>query len=1388
MRGVDFIMRRKLNLLALGVLTALAAVTAVSVHLCHDWQVSRHANLFLTLADKAADDPKLAREHLERYLQMAPHDSAARCRYALLLDAHATTPKAQLQAFFALERAVRELPERAEVRRALARCAFALQRHSDAQFHWEHLRADEPRDGEALEGLADCARVAGKPAAAHDLYQQAQVAAPERVNAFIADAQLLRAQLKQPDEADRTVRRLVERNPQSVPAHSAAGRYWLKHQQLDAAAQVLLTAHTELQSDAADVLLLLAELERTRGKLDQARTYLTRCLAQHPQHSPALHALARLELLTHHPEAATRLARQAAEQRPAGVAATWAAADLLLDVGATSEAQGLVDTLAKEGGLPAGWVEYLHGRVAVQQQQWSAARGWLETARPQLTAAPELQKLACHLLAVCHEHLGNPDGRLAALRGAAAFDPSAVPMRLHQATALIELGRFAEAGVIYEQLLPQVPAVRLSWARLLVQQQGRLPSGRRNLTKVQQLLADTPENLRTTSEYHLLQAELLLLSDRVAEARTYLTTASAALPQSLELIAAQAALAVRAGERAVAERLLTTATEQLGERVELRLAKATLFAHPPGPASVQLLDELANDRARFTPDEQAKLLRGLAAIASASDAAALARKFLLALVELKPSDLPARFALFGLAIQLQDEPTAKACVAQLKEIEGNDGARWRCAEVQFALRFRADNSVLLDSVRKLAGEAQQRQPSWPTAYRLGGELADRLHDYDGAVGQYQKAIQLGDTTPSVVRRTVQLLHQRRRFREAQELLTQVAAGGPLTGLLGQLATETALHTKGANADTLSQARAAVGATNANYHDHLWLAQVLFTHGRTDEAEAEFKTALRLAPEAVESHLSLVLFYQRTNRADAAKQAFARAQTQIAANDLPLARALGLEALGDVAAAEQAYLQATKSRAIDAAIVQNVACFYLRTQRTAQALPFLRQLVGVSRDPLEQAWARRNVALCLAQTNQPEYLREALGCLSENLGNHPNSIEDRRARAFILATRPAHRREAIAAFEDLFQQVPAAAEEQFTLAQLVDAEGDTTKARGLLLDLVTAHDRNPQYIAYYLTSLIRAERFDEAHAWLPKLTALDAKSWTTTQIVARLAVGRKQPAEALAVVTRFEQALPADASRLPVALLLDDLELFNAAETIYRREKERSTAPDRALPLARHLGRRGQTATALSECLLADSKAAPELIASVALGIVRHQQATGADRQRVQQWLSSALTQHSQSLGLLVAQAELYELEGKIEQVIPLYRQILARDSVNAIAGNNLAVILALRGQTKEALPLIERVLHKYGPVPSLLDTRALVHLAMGQTDTAITDLTEAIRQEASAVRYYHLAQAQTAAKNAIGAASAWKKARTLGLTERDLHPLELAGFRAFSAEQSGPTG
>jgi tetratricopeptide (TPR) repeat protein len=470
------------------------------------------------------------------------------------------------------------------------------------------------------------------------------------------------------------------------------------------------------------------------------------------------------------------------------------------------------------------------------------------------------------------------------------------------------------------------------------------------------------------------------------------------------------------------------------------------------------------------------------------------------------------------------------------------------------------------------------------------------------------------------------------------------------------------------------------------------------------------------------------------------------------------------------------------------VLRAVASFYLRAGQVPRAEPHLRKLFsrGLRAPAAQAAWARRNLAVALAARGDYRQFRAALSLLEDNRKlQREERDEDRYARGMVLATRPGHHRQAIELLEELAGRGSLAPEDQFLLAQLHATRGEWPRADYRMERLLLADGGNRSYLAFHARNLLRHKEVEAAQGWADKLEELHPRTWEAAEVGARLLQAQDKGTEAVARLQKLLAAQPGGPGKaraaVAVAGLLEELGHFAPAEEAYRLPEARGS-PEGLLSFSAFLGRRKRFSEALDLCARAWKACPPEAVAAVCVAVVRG--GAGPEHvKRVEGWLNGAVGKGAATAGLTLALANLRDLQGRYDDSEALYRRALARDPSNALALNNLAFLLALRGgKVAEATRLIDRALEHAGPEAQLLDTRAVVRLAAGQAEQALGDLRRAIAQEPAASSHFHSAQALLLAKRPPAARASLAAARARGLTADTLHPLERPAYRRLLAE------
>ncbi len=187
-------------------------------------------------------------------------------------------------------------------------------------------------------------------------------------------------------------------------------------------------------------------------------------------------------------------------------------------------------------------------------------------------------------------------------------------------------------------------------------------------------------------------------------------------------------------------------------------------------------------------------------------------------------------------------------------------------------------------------------------------------------------------------------------------------------------------------------------------------------------------------------------------------------------------------------------------------------------------------------------------------------------------------------------------------------------------------------------------------------------------------------------------------------------------------------------------------PEEMLMVIGSLGRQGRFAEAFDLCEKERlwEKCPPELVGGVCEALLREMPVADGQRDRVEAWLKNAIEKNPKVVVLKMHLADLYDLRGDYVAAANEYREVLKDEPGNVVALNNLAFLLSQQtGQGREALTYIETAVNGIGRRADLLDTRGSVELALGQTQTALADFTEAVNDAPTGTRLFHLARRST---------------------------------------------
>ena len=1347
-----------------------------------------------------------------------------------------------VSAFRERERLLRLDPARNDARRQQVELAMLLARlaqlgtrdpgqrseavaywYSSARTHLEELLKAFPKDTQLWERLGRAQAAVGREKEAAESFRRAIELSPERVEAYGLLAHLLRHSLNQPHDADSTIEQMIKSNPDSLPAHRIAANYWREQGEIDKTSGHALRM-LELEPDNRDGLLIAAQCALVRAtraagannrelveeSLQEAQDYLDKGTKLYPRDADLCLAAAEAQRLAGRPENAIQILRNGLKANQGEPNLLVQLADMLLNMQRTDEAQQLIEQI-KKARLNEAIVNYLQGRIEYNRGNWRAALQSFEKAAPGLTPMAQTLKQAYFWIGRCHRELGNPDEERRYYRQALNLDRDFAPAKSALANSLMASGRIDDALTEYEMLVRSgrgQAASPLFVARMLLVRALRTPPADRNWAQVEAAVEEAARELGDAPQVIVLRAEVLWHQMRAAEAEKLLLAARDKSPQTIEFWTMLIALAQRQQKWEEADKLLQQAEDRLGDRMELRLMKAQQLFFREGKQSSAKLMELARNVERFSEEEQVRLWQGLLEISIRLNDVELTRQLCQSLVRKQPKNVQVQFLLFEFALRTGDKAGMEAAHKAIRDIEGQ-GPYWHyCEAVRLTLPVtKSDDPRLTQALQHLA-EAGAARPSWSRVPLLTGTVYYQQGNRAKALEQFLKAIELGELNPTAMRRAVQLLSQEGRFEEALGLIRllearQVPLSDDLQRLRGEISYETG------DLETALEFARKSAAESTDFREHVWLGHLLDVARRRalaeqnqqlaqqfqEEAEKVLLRAVELNDGTAETWVPLIRFYSAAGMKQQAAKAIEDARNRLPQEEAALALAQCYDALGQLDAAYENYRAALKRAPDHPAVIRAAADFYWRTGRVKLAIEQLNRLLDgkVQTQPADVAWARRLMAVILVQQGGYKNLLQAEKLVEQNLASEGKSDQDLRLKVLVLnafGTKP-KLAEARKVLEDLVRgRARPAADDRFDLARVYLTQGDWTGFTNEMRALLTAHSREPRYLAVYVAALMDNKELGEAERYLDSLERVAPNTFETVGLRAEALFRRGKHDQAMAVLKQYvdrPDAIPSDRA-VRLQLVADKLDVLarrtsgadrdvygsryaREAEIIFRQFVDER--PNQEILLAAFLARQNKLDEALSLVERLWQRADPVMLAASLGAVMRSEELSKTQFQRGESVCLEALRRFDRALPLVIMLADAYTIHGRFADAESLYREVLRDDPNNYAVMNNLAMLLAVQGiKLDEALKLANRAAEIAGPIAQILDTRSVIYMAMGDPHKALADLREAIDSAVAPTRLFHQAQALEQLGETREAALMFRKALDRGLRITSLLPPE----------------
>jgi len=1298
--------------------------------------------------------------------------------------------------------------------------------------------------GDEEQAKQDLYKLVGFDEATNAFVAEAPASAKE-VDSFVLLAHLLRKS-GEGTRAEEVLKQMVIWNEGSYEAHLARARdllgMWTQarpdtpegkdhKEQLFAESKAELQKAYEQAPDDADVMLLTAASLMLENNLPQAKVVLDKARELHPERPDVYQRLAELA-------AAQNDLDQAATDLKEGLKKASNKAPLLqqlveveLQTRKLDDAQATCDEMRKVESIPIEFIRYQEARIKLGRGQIVDATRELEQVRPALERLGAQYVVGVNtLLGRCYEGTGMPDRQLEVYRRILATYPGIATARVGEAAALQALGRHAEAATSVSLLANAIesidPQLRPNVLQMTLNQEMSKPVEERNweLTNKVAAVLFKDESLPELRK-QVLRADLLMAQGKSDEALQLLSALRKENPKDLTVWMGLSRLMTSEEKyRDRIPQLLTLAEKETGDSPALHAERIKIAARMGGEKGSAELQKLEKEMAQYNEAQQAGLMALLATGYLQSGDYENGRRCFKVLLDKEPANARIQQLLFELALEKNDLKGMEESVKGIQELKafGPESALYKyCAACLELARFNesrkgktgpltsAEQDKLAE-VRKLAEEGIARRSEWASLWRVMGEIDQIQGDVNGAIEHYQRSLDYSRSNQTfTARRLVTLLYATQRYTEANQAMQYLSGGGELPEDMRRLVE--AAKIKGGNAkEALEMAKRDVEKDPTSASSQMWYGQLLESSGDTDAAIAAFQKAIELGPKLTAAWELLVRRLMADGKEKEAVAAVAQASKSLSDNPLIVARLA--HRVNDNERAEKLYLEALAKKPDDLMILRLLGEFYVSSNKLDEAQKYLDKIIDLGTSSpaqgaaLQVAWARTQKARTVAPSQDYAKTMEAVRLIESNATDGQLSRGDTVTLIELLAPRfnePPSRAKAIQLLEGLRKEGALVANQMVTLGRLYERDGKWDEAKALMLSAIASDSNNLASLMVFSEMLLEHEEFEDAARYVERCEEIMARSTQPASspaaqglrlLRARLLVHDDKKEEAAKLLEGWlPRPLPQAQlfQLLGVAQQMEVLELYEAAEKNF--QEYATLDPARGpIALAAFYGRRGDLERSFALLNQARESLPMAEILPVALANLRNfpDKVTPEQFKTLGQWGNEALEHAKDPNQLKLLLAEMYDLQGRYDDVVKIYRELLANPEAStvqkAIVQNNLAFVLAAVNPTPargaESLKLIEEAIQILGPTSDLLDTRALAYLAQGKVEQAAADLRSAVGDQPSTSKYYHLAQVEKRLGNEEAARAAIEKAQELHGEHNPFTPAEREGYKRLMNE------
>lgn len=1230
---------------------------------------------------------------------------------------------------------------------------------------------------------------------------------PNCIEAYVLVAELLERRFKDPDSAARVMRRLPEAYPKEYMAWLAMARWSYTHGD-PGAAGIEVAKAAELAPDKPEVLFADFEISLQAGNYDRAQRIIRERMTEFADDPRVIIGRADISLALGDTPAALETLLEGAEKIRDNPLILGRLIEVLYDQERLDEIPARIERLRQVEGEDAPSVMWAEARLCMSRGQWNKAVELLRQMRPLVAASQTLVNNADLALAICHQYLGQPDELMEAARRVLSDDPNSYQGRIALATAHSLAGRNDEALAEFESLAAvqspeQLGAKQLLWAPLLdlrIKEQVARPAGERDWTKVDALVDILAQNPLVTDDLLAnVRSNVLRWKGETTEAIGNAARALETSPDSPAITAQYVNLLLSAGRVEEARKVIETRSPETRLHPLVLSAEALVAASEGDERSAAGLQAVESAATKLDPRDAVPVLLSLLRIRIEQKRFDEGERLAKVILDMEPGELRTHSVLLDLAAAQRDVEKLATYAEMIGSVAGSVSPQARVAQAMVILlkvRLKrekmmgsdtvpppldADDLSNLETARSLLVEAENDRPGWYQIQQGFSEIEGLRGDNDAAISHLQRAVDQGGVGPERRKLLVGLLHQAGRFDEARDLIKGL---GEEAGFAGERIAADIDAKEGRAAAAVARAERITRDAEPSADNQLWLARLLEACQRDDAVIGALERATELAPDRVDCWLELIRQQLRLGQSKAAEESLTRATRALEGVDRAWVEAATAEMLGQQETAERAYRAATEAAPADPRVARLLAEYLIRRGMIVPARQEMRRIIDMpeAAGTTSLYWARRSLLRHTSAGTDWKDLMELCELVALNVDPQGNlTPDDARVEFAVLMERdePEAWRRAVAIIDDLGRRQRLDADQRVLRAWLLDKLGNWTEAREALVDIAADEDCSPLIIATLVEQLLEHGEVISARTWASRLRDRAPDAPMTLRSEAQLAIAandREAAADSARKLIPDGPLTPENApSLLSTAELVEKLGFPKAAEKLLTECAD--VIPEGTVALARFLGRQQRTDEAMAKLETSWGLVPAVTILDAGIDILSKNGAnpsSDADA-RLIRLVDRARRDDPDSMLLGLIDAVVRETVGDTGAAEALYRELLGNPAatapIAARVANNLAKLLVDSGRVDEATTLVEKSMEQLGPHPNVLDTRALVWLAKGDTTRAIADLQESLL-DPSAIKYLHMAAACFEARQISDCRAALVAAEGRGLRQERLAAAE----------------